>query len=151
VYWIRAWFPVGLAALVILLESTEYLGSDHTSGPLRWFWQHIFGPVTERAWALIHHILRKTGHFTGYGLVALTWLRAFWMSLPRLNFFQTASLALLGTALTASADEIHQTFLPNRTGLATDVLLDCCGGVCMQLAFFVLLKFTTKRWFDRPV
>jgi VanZ family protein len=150
-YWIRAWFPVGLAVLMIAMESTEYLGANHTSGPLRWLWEHLFGPVTERAWALIHHVLRKTGHFTGYGIVALTWLRAFWMSLPRLNFLQTATLALAGTALTASADEFHQTFLANRTGLASDVLLDCCGAVCIQLAFFLVIKLTTQTWFDRPV
>ena len=150
-YWVRAWFPVGLALLMIAMESTEYLGSNYTSGPLRWLWQHVFGPVRETTWDLIHHIIRKTGHFTGYGLVALTWLRALWMTFPRLNFFQTATLALLGTALTASSDEIHQTFLPNRTGLASDVLLDCCGAICMQLAFFLVLKCTTQRWFDRPV
>ena len=151
VYWIRAWLPVGLAILLITMESTEYLGSDHTSGPLRWLWEHVFGPVTEEAWALFHHLIRKTGHFIGYGLVALAWLRAFWMSLPRWNFLQTASLALLGTALTASADEFHQSFLPNRTALASDVVLDCCGGACMQLAFFLLIKLTRQTWFDRPV
>jgi VanZ family protein len=150
-YLLRAWFPVGLAVLMIAVESTEYLGADRTSGPLRWLWEHLFGRVEARAWALIHHIIRKTGHFTGYGIVALTWLRAFWMSLPRLNFFQTALLALLGTALTASADEFHQTFLPNRTGLASDVLLDCSGAICIQFAFFVLLKLTSQTWFDRPV
>jgi len=150
-YWVRAWLPVAIALLMIAMESTEYLGSDHTSGPLRWLWQHLFGPVPESAWEWIHHLIRKTGHFTGYGIVALTWLRAFWMSLPRLNFPQTAVLALLGTALTASADEFHQTFLPNRTGLASDVVLDCCGATCILLAFFLVLKFTTQRWFDRPV
>ena len=55
-----------------------------------------------------------------------------------------------GTML-ASADEFHQTFLANRTGLASDVLLDCCGAVCIQLAFFLVIKLTTQTWFDRPV
>ncbi len=150
-YWIRAWFPVALGVLVIATESTEFLGADHTSGPLRWVWEHLFGAVSDGSWSLIHHYIRKAGHFTGYGLVALTWLRALWMSLPRLSFLQNALLALLGTALTASADEFHQTFLPNRTGLARDVVLDCCGAICMQLAFFLLLKLTSQKWFDRPV
>ena len=106
--------------------------------------------MTERAWELTHHLIRKTGHFIGYGLVALAWLRAFWMTFPRLSFFRNASLALLGTAVTASADEIHQTFLPNRTGLARDVVLDCCGAIFMQFAFFLLLKLTSRTWFERP-
>jgi len=150
-FWVRAWFPVGLAVLMIAMESTEYLGADHTSGPLLWLWEHVIGPVNERAWALIHHIIRKTGHFTGYGIVALTWLRAFWMSLPRLNFFQAAALALLGTALTASSDEFHQTFLPNRTGLASDVVLDCCGAMTMLLAFYLTLRLAKGTWFERSV
>ncbi len=150
-HWIRAWFPVGLAVLMIAMESTEYLGADHTSGPLRWLWEHVFGPVNEEAWALLHHLIRKTGHFTGYGIVALTWMRAFWMSLPRLNFFQTAVLAVVGTALTASGDEFHQTFLPNRTGLASDVLLDCCGATTMLLVFYVTMRLTNGTWFERPV
>jgi len=150
-YWVRAWFPVGLAVLMIVLESTESFGSNHTSRPLRWIWEHIVGPVTEQAWELIHHIIRKTGHFTGYGLVALTWLRAFWMSLPRLNFLETAVLALLGTALTASSDEFHQTFLPNRTGLASDVVLDCCGAATMLFLFYLTMRLTKGTWFERPV
>jgi len=150
-YWVRAWFPVALAIVMIALESTEYLGADRTSGPLRWLWEHIFGPVTERFWELTHHLIRKTGHFTGYGLVALTWLRALWMSLPRLNFFQTALLALLGTALTASCDEFHQTFLPNRTGLASDVLLDCCGATTMLVVFYVAIRLTKGIWLERSV
>src|SRR5215475_4591129 len=103
-----------------MMESTEYLGSNHTSGPLRWLWEHLFGPVSEATWYELHHYLRKSGHFVGYGLVALAWLRAFWMSLPRLSFVQSAALGLLGTAITASADEFHQSFLPNRTALASD-------------------------------
>ncbi len=140
-----------IGILVIATESTEYFGADHTSGPLRFLWEHLFGAVNGGRWDLIHHYIRKTGHFTGYGLVALTWLRALWMSFPRLSFLQNALLALLGTALTASADEIHQTFLPNRTGLARDVVLDCCGAICMQVAFFLLLKLTSRTWFERPI
>lgn len=150
-YWFRAWFPVLVAIAVIATESTEYFGADHTTGPLRWIWEHVFGAVNSGSWELIHHYIRKTGHFIGYGLVALAWLRAFWMTLPRLSFFQNAALALQGTALTASADEIHQTFLPNRTGLARDVVLDCCGAIFMQFVFFILLKLTSRTWLERSI
>lgn len=150
-YWVRAWFPVAIGIIVIATESTEYLGADHTSGPLRWLWEHVFGAVSNGRWDLIHHYIRKSGHFTGYGLVALAWLRAFWMSFPRLSFSQDALLALLGTALMASADEIHQTFLPNRTGMARDVVLDCVGAIMMQLAFFAFLKLSSRNWLERPI
>ena len=142
---------MAIGTLVIATESTEYFGADRTSGPLRWLWEHLFGEISNGHWNLIHHYIRKAGHFTGYGLVALAWLRALWMSFPRLTFLHDALLALLGTAIIASGDEFHQTFLPNRTGLARDVVLDCFGGIMMQLVFFLFLRLTSRSWLERPI
>ncbi len=44
-YWISAWLPVAIAIAVIAVESTSYLGADHTSQPLRWIYQHLFGAL----------------------------------------------------------------------------------------------------------
>ncbi|HEY6489028.1 MAG: VanZ family protein [Terracidiphilus sp.] len=150
-FWLSAWTPVLFAVSVIAVESTEYFGADHTSGPLRWLFEQLFGTVSEQRWILIHHYIRKTGHFVGYGLVALTWLRAWWMTLPRAGFFKDALLALLGTALVAASDEFHQSFLPNRTSSPWDVLLDCCGAVVMQLLFFLILRVTSRMGQAEPL
>jgi VanZ family protein len=139
-FWVRVWLPVVLAIAVIATESTEYFGADQTSGPFRLVFEYLFGRVAPDRWDAIHHIIRKTGHFIGYGLVGLSWLRAWWMTLPESNFFQDALLALLGTAAVASADEIHQTFLPNRTGLASDVVIDCCGAIALQLLVYLFMR-----------
>jgi VanZ family protein len=139
-FWVRAWLPVVLAIAVIVTESTEFFGADRTSGPLQLVFEYLFGKVSPGHWEAIHHIIRKTGHFIGYGLVGLSWLRAWWMTLPESNFLQDALLALLGTAAVASADEFHQTFLPNRTGLASDVVLDCCGAIALQLLVYLFMR-----------
>jgi VanZ family protein len=131
---------VFLAICVIAAESTLYFGADHTSGPLRWIWEHIFGRVTNQRWEILHHYVRKSGHFVGYGTMGLLWLRALWMSLPRAGFLLDATLALLGTGLVASADEFHQSFLPNRTGVPSDVLLDCSGALVLQLLVYVMVR-----------
>jgi VanZ family protein len=134
------------AICVIVLESTEWLGADNTSGPLRWVWQHLFGQVTDAHWVTLHHFIRKTGHFVGYGAMGLIWLRAWWMTLPRSGFLLDAFLALVGTAVVASSDEFHQSFLPNRTGVSSDVLLDFCGAFTLQLLLYVFLRlFRPKR------
>jgi len=144
--WISAWWPVALGVCVIAIESTAELGADYTSGPLRWLFQQIFGPVSAANWDIIHHLVRKFGHFTGYGLLGLAWLRAWWITLPRSEFLLDTFLALLGTAMTASADEFHQSLLPNRTGTPWDVLLDCCGALTMQLLVYLLMRiFRPKR------
>lgn len=144
-YWIRAWWPVAVAVCVIAVESTALLGADQTSGPLRWAWEHIFGQVTDQRWEILHHYIRKTGHFVGYGTMGLLWLRALWMSLPRAGFMLDATLALLGTAMVASADEFHQSFLPNRTGVPSDVLLDCCGAVVLLLLTYGFLRLRAPK------
>jgi VanZ family protein len=129
-----------------MMESTEWMGSDHTSGPLRWLFESIFGPVADARWEPLHHFIRKSGHFLGYGAMGLLWLRAWWMTLPRSRFLHDAFLALLGTALVASADEWHQTFLPNRTGSPWDVLLDCCGAITLEVLVYVFMRmFRPKK------
>ena len=145
-YWLRAWLPVAAAIGVIVLESTDWMGADHTTGPLRWVWEHLFGAVTNAEWGPLHHFIRKSGHFLGYGTMGLLWLRAWWMTLPRSGFLLDAALALLGTAIVASSDEFHQSFLPNRTGLPSDVLLDCAGALTLQLLVYLFMRlFRSKR------
>jgi VanZ family protein len=134
---------VTVGICVIALESTAAFGADHTSGPLRWLWEHVFGQVTDQSWDVLHHYIRKTGHFVGYGTMGLLWLRAWWMSLPRAGFLLDATLALLGTAMVAGSDELHQSFLPNRTGVPSDVLLDCCGAVALLLLTYLFIRL---RW-----
>ena len=144
-YWVSAWLPVAVGMAVILMESTEALGAEHTSGPLRWLFEAIFGHVANARWALIHHVLRKSGHFLGYGAMGLAWLRAWWMTLPHSHFLPDAVLALLGTALVASADEWHQTVLPNRNGSPWDVLLDCCGAIALQLVVYLFMRLARPK------
>jgi len=145
-FWLNAWLPVAIAVGIISLESTQWLGSDHTSHPLRWFWEAIFGPVGDARWQIIHVLFRKLGHFLGYGALGLAWLRAWWMTLPHSHFFKDAVLALLGTALVASADEFHQGFLPNRMGSPLDVLLDCSGAIALQFTLYLFLRiFRPKK------
>jgi VanZ family protein len=145
-HWIYVWLPVAIGVAVIVVESTEYLGADHTSGPLRKLYEALFGHVSNAHWEDLHHYIRKSGHFLGYGFIGLAWLRAWWMTLPRSSFLPDAFLALLGTALIASCDEWHQTFLPNRTGTPWDVLLDCTGAIVLQLIVYVFMRtFRPKR------
>jgi VanZ family protein len=144
-FWSSAWLPVAVGVGVILLESTEMFGANHTNGPLRWLWEVIFGPVGSARWELIHHVIRKCGHFFGYGAIGVLWLRAWWMSLPHSHFLEDAFLALLGTSLVASLDELHQAYLPNRTGSVWDVLLDCCGALTLQLAIYISMRMMRPK------
>ena len=52
---------------------------------------------------------------------------------------------MLVTVVTAAADEIHQTFIPSRTGAWQDVVLDTCGAAVLQ----VIIYFLSLRAFNR--
>jgi VanZ family protein len=149
-YWrwqfhLRTWLPVLACSMIFAIESTSYFGADRTSEPLRRVAEALFGYDACVQWDLIHHIIRKTGHFMGYGFFSLVCFRGFWM-----EFQDTAlrlrrqlwahGLAILATFLVACADELHQCFLPNRTGLFSDVLLDTCGAAAMGLLLFLAMQ-----------
>lgn len=148
-FWVSTWLPVLVGILIIMLESTEWFGADNTSGPLRIIWQAIFGHVSDPQWQIIHHYIRKSGHFFGYGFIGLAWLRAWWMTLPKSHFLLDATLALLGTALIAASDEFHQSFVPNRTASPWDVLLDCCGAITLQLIVYVFMRINRPKQLAR--
>ncbi len=144
-FWVSAWWPVAFGIAVIAVESTKYFGADRTSHPLRVLFEALFGAIGDARWQVIHHYIRKSGHFLGYGSLGLIWLRAWRMTFPRLQFLPQAALALASTALVAGWDEWHQSFLPNRTGSLWDVLLDCCGALFMQWLASMYLRSRKSR------
>lgn len=125
---------------MIATTSSDLFSAQHTSGPFRWLFEALFGQVSNDRWGQIHMYLRKSIHFTGYGVFGLLWLRAWRLTVPRFHFIQDSLLSLLGAGLVASADEFHQTFIPTRTGTPKDVLLDCSGVAFMQLIVYIALR-----------
>ena len=145
---LSTWLPVVLGLIVIVIESTEMMGSEHTSRFLRPLFEHIFGHVSNAQWEIDHHIIRKSGHFCGYGSLSLLFTRAWYrmiqmkqMWMPRAMMqMRTGGLAIAATFIVACADEYHQTFLPGRTGLFSDALLDTCGATIFQLLLWGIVR-----------
>lgn len=134
---------------VIVYESTRL--SSNVTGAYLWHilrWLHV--PLSAHAFSELHHILRKAGHVTGYGILCLLAFRAWFHTLggvlhkslrPR-----CAWLALSLTLLTAILDEWHQSFDPARTSSARDVGLDMVGGA----VFLILALFVFRLWRTSP-
>ena len=148
-FWIWTWLPVTLGIVMIMIESTEAFGGNHTSRWLRPVFQWIFGPIGDERWEHVHLFLRKTGHFLGYGFIGLAWLRAWWFTLPYSRFRTDFVLAMFGTAAIASCDEWHQSFLPNRTSSVRDVLIDCTGALTLQLIVYTYMRITNPKKLSR--
>jgi VanZ family protein len=94
-------------------------------------------------WDEIHHIIRKTGHFVGYGTLSLLFYRAWRLTaaiLHRRTFrIENVIYALACTLIVAASDEWHQTFIPGRTGRVQDVFLDMAGACTLQLLFWLVM------------
>jgi len=152
---------------LIALESTDLFSSTHTGSWLGLLLLH-FGVSAERL-AEFNHLLRKTGHCVGYGLLSFLIFRAFrgtfrfltqgyegWISsrvLPTYGGEVFSTLwrgywvwgALIGTALIASLDEMHQMTIPSRTGSWWDVLLDTSAGAAAQLVIYLVDRAKAAR------
>jgi VanZ family protein len=157
---LNVWAPVVLAVGVICVESTDTFSAQNTSSWLRPVFQHWFGFISDARWDSFHHYLRKTGHFIGYGTVGFTFLRAWLHTLdrrgPRVGSrsllswrIESSILAVLCTAIVASCDEFHQTFIPSRTGTTMDVLLDTIGATALCLLVWLICwsrRATAEVW-----
>ena len=137
---------------MISLESTNLGSSDNTSRLIYPLLHFLFG-MDHAHFQHWHFFIRKGGHVFGYGLLSILLFRAWRETLPSmedLNWtLRWATIAVLGTAVVASLDEWHQSYLPSRTGTPWDVLLDTCAAITAQILLFLLYwsygKFSRKR------
>ncbi len=101
-------------------------GANHMHG----FMTSMFHITQEQAEVVVRW-LRKTIHFTAYGLVGYSLFRAAIAGkTPRIN---AVIFALLTVLCLASFDEIRQTTAPNRSGSPWDVMLDLSGAASFAL------------------
>jgi len=139
---LKVWLPSVIWLAVIVTESTNLGSSEHTGQILYPIFHYLFGMSRDR-FAVLHAVLRKTGHFVGYFTLSVLLFRSWRGTFPRLSTrwcLQWATLAFAGTALVSALDEFHQTFLPSRTGTFHDVVLDSTAALVAQFVIFVILR-----------
>ena len=136
---LKAWIAAILWLIVIAMESSAYFSAHNTSRILYPILHFLFG-LSRASFEPIHFYIRKGGHVFGYGLLSVLLFRAWRETLPALGnpnwTFRWANISVLGTALVASLDEWHQSYIPSRTGTVRDVILDTCAGIGAQVLLF---------------
>lgn len=78
----------------------------------------------------IDTIIKKGAHMIGYGLLALSYSRAF-HGKDKFSFVSILGLVFLY----AISDEFHQSFISGRHASPIDVLIDLLGAILALLAF----------------
>lgn len=77
------------------------------------------------------YVVKKSGHAIGYGLLALTYFH--WLKYNKKYYW----LAWLMAVLYAATDELHQSFVPERSASIFDALIfDNFGALVALLLYF---------------
>lgn len=167
---LRYWIPAIGWMIVIAIESM-FLSAERTGSIVDPILHRMLPGLSLDQIDHIHEIGRKVGHFIGYGMMSYFFFRAFrgtyhvchgtenvlrkkivpaGQRLFRYLWqWRWAVLAIVGTALVATADEVHQMGDPTRTGSWWDVLLDSVGAVVFQLLIMGIIRARTPH--QQPV
>lgn len=143
------------------MESTDMASAHNTSFILARLLSVVAPDLRHESVELLNGILRKSGHFLGYGILsALVFLALRNTNRDRLRplllrpwgiylrdwwWREWVVIAMLFAIVTAACDEIHQTFIPSRTGRWQDVVIDTCGAAVIQVVIYLLTKRVFKR------
>ena len=141
---VARWAPVVVWATCISWFSTGAFSAQSTNTyidpVLRW----LFGELSPTTFRFAHTIIRKSAHFTEYGVLAILLCRA--LTAPGTRPSRAVLVrVIVYCAVYACLDEFHQAFVPKRTASPYDSMLDTVGASCGALLFWVRRRTTGSR------
>lgn len=111
--------------ILIFIASSSLLSSDNTEEFL--------------VYDILNYTIRKFAHITEYAILSFLWFRSLWTKPKR--FIQCLVWSVVLSILYAASDEWHQSFVPNRLGIWTDVVWDAVGAILAGIGFYY-----TQKW-----
>jgi len=140
---VKAWIPVLIWMGVIYMFSAQPASaSSQMSGSLmKWLVGIIdVTPIPEMLGEeLLHTLIRKMAHFTVYFVLGVLVYRATHEG-AKMEWKHIWIPFFICMAYAAS-DELHQLYVPGRSGQVTDVLIDSSGAL-----LGILVTRTVQRW-----
>ena len=139
---------LGLMGFIFSMSAEPAVESTETSGnTLRAIFNIIFPGFKDFDEAMQQHIIdqnqyfiRKTAHFSVYTLLGILVSLAMAQHIKRFSVISYG----IGT-LYAISDEIHQLYVPGRSGQMSDVLLDSAGVALGCIIVFIIYKLIIKK------
>lgn len=139
------WLPSILIALIIFYFSSKTGSqSNQQSDP---FVEIIASWLNISQDNYIIHIIRfvrKTGHIIEYALLGYSVSFAFTNTVTEVSKIVSSLSIFLICYLYAASDEIHQLFVPERSGTIVDTLIDSIGIIIGMFVFFIIRKIYIK-------
>ena len=124
---LKYWLPLLIWLGVIFIGSTGVLSAEQTSRFIVPFLRWLDPKISIATILSIHFALRKLGHLTEYGILAVLLWRALRGTLTSTRNLGIALMVFMVSAVFAASDEFHQSFIPSRTASSRDVMIDICG------------------------
>jgi VanZ family protein len=90
----------------------------------------------------LNHIIRKNTHFFAYLILGVLVINA--LRVSRVRGYRSIALALGICILYAISDEIHQFFIPGRSGEVRDVVIDTAGA-SVGIMVYMVVGFVKRR------
>jgi VanZ family protein len=141
---LRYWLPVVIWMALVFSASSDGHSYQHSSRFFEPLMRWLFPSLSPTTMEEIHHAFRKTCHLTEYALLAWLVWRAVRKPADRDSRpwrWAEAGLALAVVFAYAASDELHQAFVPARTPMISDVLIDTCGGAVALTLLWLRQKF----------
>ena len=137
--------PLVLWTGVILYASTDGFSAGNTSRIIRPLLIWLFPDITEARLAAVHFSTRKAAHFIEYAVLAFLARRAFVTSTRELLKKHWFAWSLIFVVVVAAIDELHQSFVPARTGSIYDSGIDMAGGFTVLLVCWIYQRRRQSR------
>jgi hypothetical protein len=149
---------------LIFSASADTHSAQRSSGLFVPLMHWLFPGLSMEAIDLLHFAFRKCGHLTEFAILALLFWRAIHhtrrppvvpeqseggLVAPKRSeggwCRDEAGLALALVFAYAASDELHQVFVPLRTGMVSDIFIDTIGGALGLFALWLAGKIF-KHW-----
>lgn len=148
-----SWLPMAILMVAIFYFSSKPAdASNESSLPIAESILNVYDGISGRTYqeedrlellSAINHVVRKGAHFCEYAVLAMAVALHLIALKHKLKGLFWVSVMI--TSLYAVSDEIHQTFVPGRSGQISDVLLDTAGAFTGALLFMLAVKLVTYR------
>lgn len=87
-------------------------------------------------------LIRKVAHFFVYFVLGILWMNL--LKEYKISLGKQVIYSLLFSLIYACSDEIHQLFVPGRSGNLFDVMIDTFGFLCSILPIYLFKKYKKK-------
>lgn len=139
---------IAVMIIIFIFSMMPAEQSDQTSGAFLDMFLSFMrgiknGDISAELAGTVHHIIRKSAHFTEYAILGITVMIAIWKEWKEEKW--PILLPVIISSFYATTDEIHQYFVPGRWGTWTDVIIDTAGAFTGIVIYYLISKKKTSR------